>query len=428
MYIFDELESNVRSYCRDFPEVFSTAKGSILYSESGKEYVDFFSGAGALNYGHNNAFIKQRLLSYIESDGITHGLDMHTKAKKEFIADFSEFILKPRGLNYKMQFCGSTGTNAVEAALKLARKVKNRSRIYAFMGSFHGMSLGSLAVTSDIESRMGAGIPLDHVTFMPYPYGFMKEFDTISYIQNILDDDHSGVEKPAAIIVETLQSEGGIIQAPIEWIKKLADLCKRNDILLICDDIQVGCGRTGKFFSFEHASIIPDIVILSKSISGYGLPMSMLLIKPEIDIWKPGEHNGTFRGNQLAFVAAKAALEYWREFNLESKVVENEKFIKEYLYSKVAPLSSEIRIRGMGMIWGVDFSNCEKEGISQKIVSKCFQKGLIVEKAGRKDNVVKIMPPLTTEINLLKKGCDILRNSIAGYLDPRNMELAKVAK
>lgn len=423
MYIFDELESNVRSYCRDFPEVFHTAKGTLLYTESGKEYVDFFSGAGALNYGHNNAFIKQQLMAYIESDGITHGLDMHTKAKMEFMEDFSEFILKPRGLHYKMQFCGSTGTNAVEAALKLARKVKNRSGIYAFMGSFHGMSLGSLAVTSSTESRRGAGVPLDNVTFVPYPYGFMKELDTIGYIQNILDDDHSGVEKPAAIIVETLQSEGGVIPAPLEWLKKLADLCKRNDILLICDDIQVGCGRTGKFFSFEHASIVPDIVILSKSISGYGLPMSMLLFKPEMDIWKPGEHNGTFRGNQLAFVAAKAALEYWREFTLERQVMENEAFIEEYLYSKIAPLSSQIQIRGRGMIWGIDFSNCEKEGVSNEIVAKCFQKGLIIERAGRKHNVIKLLPPLTTEIPLLKKGCDLLRNAIEEHLDSRTLVL-----
>jgi len=208
MELFNSVESNVKSYCRTFPEVFHKAKVAKLFNESGEEYIDFFAGAGALNYGHNNGYIKERLINYIQSDAITHGLDMYTKAKREFIQKFVDSILTPRDLNYKLQFCGPTGTNAVEAALKLARKVKKRTNIFSFMGAFHGMSMGSLAATSGIGSRQGAGVPLDNVTFIPYPVGCMGNIDTIQYIETILTDDHSGIEKPAAIIVETTQAEG----------------------------------------------------------------------------------------------------------------------------------------------------------------------------------------------------------------------------
>lgn len=412
MNIFEKMESNVRSYCRSFPDVFCQAKGSILHSESGKEYIDFFAGAGALNYGHNNEFIKQKLLSYLESDGIMHGLDMYTKAKRDFIATFSELILKPKHLDYKLQFCGPTGTNAVEAALKLARKVKRRTGIFAFTGAFHGMSLGSLAISGNRECREGAGLPLANVTFMPYPHGFMNTIDTIAYIEEILKDGYSGVEKPAAVILETVQAEGGIIPAPIEWLQRLAELCRKNDILLICDDIQVGCGRTGQFFSFERAGIVPDMVVLSKSISGYGLPMSLLLIKPQLDIWKPGEHNGTFRGNQLAFVGATAALEYREKINLDRCVKENGRFLEQFLREEIISLSELIEIRGIGMIWGIDVSKLGGSDLARMISSGCYERGLVIERAGRNGTVVKLIPALTIERDILEEGCDIIRKSV----------------
>lgn len=416
MNIFEELESNVRAYCRSFPDVFIRAKGSILYAESGKEFIDFFAGAGALNYGHNNEFIKQKILTYLVSDGIMHGLDMYTTAKRDFLIKFSEEILKPRQYDYKIQFCGPTGANAVEAALKLARKLKKRPGIFAFMGGFHGMSLGSLSVTSNIRSRIGAGVSLTNTTFIPYPNGFKSSFDTIDYIESILKDSHSGIEKPAAIIFETVQAEGGINVAPEQWVQRLGNLCQKNDILLICDDIQVGCGRTGPFFSFEKAGIIPDIVILSKSISGYGFPMAILLLRPEIDIWEPAEHNGTFRGNQLSFIGAVGALEYMKMENLKDQVREKEIFLKSFLNKEIGSLNEKINIRGIGMIWGVDLSQLEEQDLVKKIVSRCFERGLVIEKVGRNDMVLKIMPPLTIELEYLKKGCNILRDSIIDCL------------
>ena len=414
--IFEEAESNVRSYCRSFPEVFNRAKGSSIYSELGTKYTDFLAGAGALNYGHNNDYIKDKIISYLEADAIAHGLDMYTVAKKGFLEKFSEAILKPRNLDYQVQFCGPTGTNAVEAALKLARKTKQRSGIFSFMGAFHGMTLGSLSITGNISVKSGAFGTSNNVTFMPYPYGFMATFDTIEYMDSVLNDPSSGVEKPAAIIFETVQAESGVIVAPIEWMQRLRNLCDRHDILLICDDIQVGCGRTGSFFSFERANIVPDIVVLSKSISGYGFPMSILLIKPELDIWKPGEHNGTFRGNQLAFIGAKAAIEYRENHDLERDVRVKERFLQNFLTEEILSIDQNIKIRGLGMIWGIDFNDFGGANLAKAIASRCFDLGLIIERAGRDDTVIKILPPLTIEMPALKRGCFTIKQALSDCL------------
>lgn len=415
--IIEENESNVRSYCRAFPVVFKKAKGSYLYDENGNQYLDFFAGAGALNYGHNNELIKKAVIDYIENDNIMHGLDMYTEAKALFINEFTTKILKPRKLNYKIQFCGSTGTNAVEAAIKLARKNKGRHNIFTFMGAFHGMSLGSLSLCSDLASRKGAFIALNNAYFLPYPVGCSANFDTIEYIENILKDDHSGIEKPAAIILETTQAEGGINVCPTEWLQRLAKLCQDYDILLIVDDIQVGNSRTGYFFSFERAGIIPDIVVLSKSISGFGLPMSIILFKEELDIWKPAEHNGTFRGNQLAFVGAKEAIKLNIELNLNNEVQRKGEIVKEIIEKEILPIDSKLTYRGIGLIWGIDFSNFENEGLSKIVANKCFEKGLIIERAGRKDVVLKILPPLIIKDEELINGLNIIKEAIKEVLN-----------
>lgn len=406
--IFDKYESEVRSYCRIFDEELDYAKGTIIKDVNGKEYIDFFCGAGALNYGHNNPYIKEKVIEYIKNDKIMHALDMYTKAKEEFIEYFEENILKPRNLEYKLQFPGPTGTNAVEAALKLARKVKKRTNIWCFMGCFHGMTLGSISLTTEKEAREGAGIPLQFVEHIPAPYMF-KDFDVINYMQTILDDDHSGIEKPAAIILETVQAEGGIHVFSIEFLQALRKFCDDNDILLIVDDIQVGCSRTGTFFSFERADIVPDIVTMSKSIGGYGMPFALTLIKPELDIWSPGEHNGTFRGNQIAIVAAKAGLEFFNENNIEKETIRKGKVVEQFLNDKIKPLSEKFEIRGIGLIWGIDVHD---ETLAKRISKKSFEKGLIIERAGRKNEVVKIMPPLVVNDETLTKGLEILKEVI----------------
>ena len=413
---FEEYESQVRSYCRNFPTVFTTAKGSFLYDEDGKEYIDFFCGAGGLNYGHNNEYIKGKVLEYLQSDGVMHALDMYTAPKREFLEFYEEKILKPRGLNYKIQFPGPTGTNAVEAALKLARKVTGRNNVFAMMGGFHGMTLGSLALTTDASSRAGAGVPLYNVTHIPAPYMF-PELDTIHYMETLLTDDHSGVEKPAAIVLETVQADGGINPFPVEWLQGVRALCDKYDILMIVDDIQVGCARTGWFFSFERAGIVPDIVTQSKSIGGYGMPFALVLIKPELDIWEPGEHNGTFRGYQLSMVAAKAGLEVMLNEHVEDKVRGQEKIIAQYMDEITALDPARVRTRGIGFIWGVDLYHCDPEGkASKQVLDLCFQNGLIVERVGRGNAVVKVMPDLLIGEATLRRGLDILKNAVAQVL------------
>lgn len=266
MKIFDEIESEVQSYARSFPRIFHKAQGEHLYDEDGNQYLDFLAGAGTLNYGHNNPLFKEKLLAYIQEDGITHGLDLHTKAKEEFLKTFNEKILKPRNYNYVMQFTGPTGTNAVEAALKLARNITGREHIIAFTNGFHGVSLGALAATGNSHHRNAAGVSLSGTYRMPYD-GYMGDaVDTTAYFEKVLSDSSSGVDLPAAVIVETVQGEGGINAASFEWLRNLEGICRKHDILLIVDDIQAGCGRTGTYFSFEEAGIKPDIVTLSKSL------------------------------------------------------------------------------------------------------------------------------------------------------------------
>lgn len=409
--IFEKHESEVRSYCRSFPTVFTSSKGSEIFDEDGKRYIDFFCGAGALNYGHNNEYIKNKVLEYISNDGVIHSLDMHTSAKREFIETLEQNILKPRGLDYKIMFPAPTGTNSIEAALKVARKVKKRSNIFAMMGGFHGMTLGALAMTTDECSRGGAGLPLTGVTHIPAPYMF-PELDTIKYMETLITDDHSGVELPAAIFIETVQCEGGIYVFSDEWLRRLRALCDKYDILLVVDDIQVGCGRTGSFFSFERAGITPDIVAMSKSIGGYGMPFAILLFKPELDMWKPGEHNGTFRGNNPAFVAAKAAIEVFNNENIASETIRKGSLAASYIEKEILPLNAKLIMRGIGLAIGLDFSQIGGGNVAKSVMNKAFENGVIIERVGRDNAVLKIMPPLTISDELLIEGLEKLRDAI----------------
>ena len=411
MKIFEEIESEVQSYARSFPRVFHRAQNEFLYDLEGNEYLDFLAGAGTLNYGHNNPLFKQSLVDYIQEDGITHGLDMHTHAKAEFLQCFNEKILKPRNLEYIVQFTGPTGTNAVEAALKLARNVKGRENIMAFTNGFHGVSLGSLAATGNSHHRGAAGVTLSGITRVPYDGYLGEDVDTNYYIEKLLQDSSSGVDKPAAVIVETVQGEGGINAASLDWLRHLSETCKRHDILLIIDDIQAGCGRTGTFFSFEEAGIYPDIVTLSKSLSGYGLPFAVVLFKPELDRWKPGEHNGTFRGNNLAFITAATAInKFWSDDTFSKEIKRKGEYISKRLTSIVKQHGDgNFTTRGRGMFQGI---NCVNGEIANKITKRAFQQNLIIETSGSDDHVVKLLCPLTINDISLKRGIDIVESSI----------------
>ncbi|MFF0814417.1 diaminobutyrate--2-oxoglutarate transaminase [Rhodococcus sp. NPDC003318] len=408
--VFRDLESEVRSYSRNWPTVFDSASGSWLRDESGRDYLDFFAGAGALNYGHNNPVLKTALLEYLSRDGITHGLDMSTVAKRRFLETFQQVVLAPRGLDYKVQFPGPTGTNAVEAALKLARKVTGRESIINFTNAFHGMTLGSLSVTGNSMKRAGAGVPLVHSTPMPFDNYFDGEMPDFHWFERVLDDQGSGLNRPAAVIVETVQGEGGVNVARAEWLRALADLCSSRDILLIVDDVQMGCGRTGPFFSFEIAGITPDIVTLSKSIGGYGMPMALTLFKPELDVWSPGEHNGTFRGNNPAFVTATAALEhFWTDDTLQRSTLRKGKRIQE-IFANLADSFDGVSTRGRGMVQGLVF---DEPGHAVKVCGLAYDEGLLAETSGPSDEVVKLLPPLTITDAELDHGLSILAEATA---------------
>ena len=411
MKIFEEIESEVQCYARSFPRVFNKAQGEYLYDTEGNQYLDFLAGAGTLNYGHNNPVFKKELLKYIEADGITHGLDLHTKAKGNFLNTFNDMILKPRNMDYIVQFTGPTGANAVETAMKLARKIKQRETIISFTNGYHGVTLGALATTGNQHHRGGAGMLLTGVDTLPYDGYMGDDMDTTAYLDKVLTDSSSGVDHPAAIILETVQGEGGITAASYGWLQNIEKICKKHDILLIVDDIQAGCGRTGTFFSFDEVGIQPDIITMSKSLSGYGLPFAMVLFKPEHDIWKPGEHNGTFRGNNLAFVTAEAAIKHYWSDDLFSKEVKRK---GKYMYDHINKIIDQygegnFSSRGRGMFQGI---NCVSGDLASKITKLAFKNGLMIETSGADDHVIKFLCPLTISDQNLKKGIDILEDAI----------------
>jgi diaminobutyrate-2-oxoglutarate transaminase len=389
--------------------VFKTAKGSKLYDENGNEYIDFFAGAGTLNYGHNNTVVSNALIDYLKQDGLVHGLDIATTAKREFMEKFNETILKPRHMEYKFQFCGPTGTDAVETALKLARMVKGRSNIIAFTNAFHGMTMGSMSATANEFYREEAFINRSDVTFVPFDGYFGEEVDTASYLRQLLEDKSSGLDLPAAIILETVQAEGGVNVASKKWLQEIEKLCREYDILLIVDDIQVGNGRTGSFFSFEEAGINPDIITLSKSIGG-GLPLSLVLMKSELDQWKPGQHSGTFRGNNLAFIAASNLLHYWEDEKLAKEICKKEHLLRDRLKGIYKEYDSmDMDIRGRGLIYGLQIPDPNFCG---DVSAEAFQQGLVIELSGAESDVVKFLPPLVIEEEILEEGLDIVEEAI----------------
>jgi len=408
---FDTLESGVRSYCRSFPVVFDRAQGALLYDDTGRRYIDFLSGAGSINYGHNNPRLKAAVVDYLQRDGITHSLDLATVAKRRFMDRFEQTVLAPRRLRYTLQFTGPTGANGVEAALKLARKVKRRRNIVAFSGAYHGLSAGALAVTSNRSYRDESFVTRADVSFLPYE-GALGAFDTSSYLRQALDNPASGVDLPAAVILECVQGEGGVNVASTAWLRAVASACREHDVLLIVDDVQAGCGRTGDFFSFERAGIEPDVVVLSKSISGLGLPMTVVLLKPELDVWEPGEHSGTFRGNNLAFVAGAEALAYWDDPAFPHEIRRRGAVVAR-TFDRLARACPGAAARGIGLIRGLDVGD---PALAVRARREAFARGLIVELCGARQTTIKALPPLVIDDAVLEEGLGMLEAAVNAAL------------
>ena len=403
--VFDRRESEARSYCRGIDAVFTHATGSEMTDANGRTYIDFLSGCSSLNYGHNDPDMKAALMEHIAGDGMSHALDLHTDTKARFLNAFETHILKPRGMDHKVMFTGPTGANAVEAAMKVARKVTGRTNIIAFTNGFHGVTMGALAATGNEYHRGGASAELSGVTRMPYDHYMGDGYDTADLLQTMLEDRSSGVDAPAAIMLECVQGEGGLTAASPEWVHRVATLAREHGALLIVDDIQAGCGRCGTFFSFEGMDIVPDIVTMAKSISGFGLPMALMLVRPQHDVFGPAEHNGTFRGNTHAFVTARVAIEkFWSDDRFQAQIAAKARLLTAAL-GEIAELIPGSQLKGRGMMQGVDVGSGELAG---EICARAYAKGLIVETSGSDDQVVKVLAPLTTPDEVFRKGLTIL--------------------
>lgn len=405
---FDRIESEVRSYSRSFPKLFDRAQGATIYTKDGKAYTDFLAGCSSLNYGHNDPDLKRALLDYIGRDGIAHGLDMFTEAKERFLDAFERIILKPRKMDYRVQFTGPTGANAVEAALKLARKVTGRNTVVSFTNGFHGVTLGALAATGNGKHRAGAATPLSGVARAGFDGYFGADVDTAAMLDQQLSDPSSGFDAPAAIIVETVQGEGGLNAASPEWLRKIQAIARKHGALFIIDDIQAGCGRTGGFFSFDGMGLKPDIITMAKSLSGMGLPMAVTLMLPQHDIWSPAEHNGTFRGNNHAFVTARAALEkFWADDEFAGRIAENADYLRTRLTEMAEPAG--MSLRGRGMMLGLDTGSGK---LAAAICKACFANGLIIETSGSRDQIVKVLAPLNISRAQFAAGLDVLQAAV----------------
>lgn len=413
---FEAYESDIRAYSRSYPAVFVQGDNARQTDEDGKEYIDFYAGAGVLNFGHNNPALISAVIDYLQSGGVLHTLDMMTPAKRDFIRAFVETILKPRDMDYKLQFMGPTGTNAVEAALKLARRVTGRTEVVAFSQGFHGMTIGALACTANDYFRAAAGIPLNNVTRWPFESNDGGGIESLETLRAMYENNSGGAEKPAAFIVEALQAEGGVNMASAEWLQSLQQLAHDLGALLIVDDIQSGCGRTGHYFSFEDSGIEPDIITLAKGIGGIGTPMAMNLVKPEHDKhWQPGEHTGTFRGQNISFVAGREALRFFEDDELLSETRRKGEIMASHLEAIARQYTDKgFNVRGKGMMQALDTGDGD---FAKAVARDCFEHGMLFGPCGVNGAVIKLIPPLTIPDSDLLAGLTILSEAIERQME-----------
>lgn len=413
--VFESHESTIRGYCRNYPTVFASASNARQVDEDGKSYLDFFAGAGVLNFGHNNPRMKDALIAFLQADGVAHSLDTYTTTKRDFIARFQEVVLEPRGMDHKMQFMGPTGSNAVEAAMKLARLATGRREIVAFSHGFHGMTLGSLAATANHAFRQWAGVPLEHIQRLPFETAPGGESAIADYAA-ALRDPSSGLRPPAAFLVEAVQAEGGVNVASTEWLHEIQDLAHEVGALFIIDDIQAGVGRTGGYFSFDGMGLDPDIITLAKGLGGFGTPIAMNLNKPEVDAhWSPGAHTGTFRGQGLSFVAGTVALDYFTDEAFLAEVLAKGQRMRDRLESIAAKNPDRgWEVRGRGMMQALDTHD---GAFAKRVQQAAFEAGLLIGPCGSEGRVIKLIPPLTIPEDDLAAGLDLLEGALTAASD-----------
>ena len=419
----EKLESSNRSYPKRIPIAFESAKGATIKDVDGNIFIDFLSGCGVLNMGHNNPDILGEIKK--SSDIIMHILDFPTKIKIDFMKQLLSSLPKKLKNKYRVNFGGPTGSDAVESAIKLARINTGRHTIISFQGAYHGMTMGALSVTSKVSHRKKVNPLIPGVHFMPYGSCYRCpmsrdskkcNFECIHFLKNALENPYSGIDKPAAIIIEPIQGEGGTYIPPKGWLEKVTEIARKNRIIVIFDEIQTGFYRTGKLFSFEYTNAIPDIITMSKGIGGIGFPLSLILLRKELDTWDSGTHIGTFRGNQLGMAAGLSALKLVKRLHIERHIVKMEKLFLEELKAIQKKSKFIGEVRGKGMMFGIEYvkNKATKEPfpkLVKKIRKVCYENGLLVEIGGYYDNVIRFLPPLVSTEKIIKNGLSIFKKA-----------------
>ncbi|NWC00079.1 aspartate aminotransferase family protein [Pseudomonas gingeri] len=442
LYQFDESpilarqnrqESNARSYPRRIPLALKRAKGLYVEDIEGRRFIDCLAGAGTLALGHNHPVVIEAIQQVLADELPLHTLDLTTPVKDQFVQDLFGLLPEALAQEAKIQFCGPTGTDAVEAALKLVRTATGRSTILSFQGAYHGMSQGALSLMGSLGPKKPLGALLGNgVQFLPYPYDYRCPFGlggaqgvkvNLHYLENLLNDPEGGVQLPAAIIVEAVQGEGGMIPADLDWLRGLRRITEKAGVALIVDEIQSGFGRTGKMFAFEHAGIIPDVVVMSKAIGG-SLPLAVMVYRDWLDTWAPGAHAGTFRGNQMAMAAGSAVMRYLKEHDLPAHATAMGARLTEHLRTLQRDFPQLGDIRGRGLMLGVELvdphGTPDAQGhppafarLAPLIQRECLKRGLILELGGRHGGVVRFLPPLVISAAQIDEVARIFGDALA---------------
>lgn len=431
----DEMESNVRSYPRKLPLAIAKAQGCWVTDVEGNEYLDCLAGAGTLALGHNHPAIIKSIQDTLASGLPLHTLDITTPLKDAF----SEALLAhfPGGKDeYRLQFCGPTGADATEAAVKLAKTFTGRGNIISFSGGYHGMTQGSLALTGNLGAKNAVPNLMPGVQFLPYPHeyrcplglGGEAGVDALTYyFENFIEDVESGVVKPAAVILEAIQGEGGVVVGPTKWLRKIREVTEKHGILMIADEVQAGFCRSGKMFAFQHAGIEPDIVVMSKAVGG-SLPLAVLAIKKKFDAWQPAGHTGTFRGNQLAMATGYASLRIMSEQDLAGNAQARGDFIRSELNRLAQEFPCIGNVRGRGLMIGIEIVDerrpADRMGslpadavLAAEIQKACFNNKLLLERGGRNGTVVRLLAPLIITQQECEELIKRFRQSVADALE-----------
>lgn len=409
----NQRESNARSYPRSFPLAIQSAKGIFITDVDGKQYFDCLAGAGTLALGHNHPVVVAAMRRVLDDHHPLHTLDLTAPMKDQFVEALFDSLPPAFAQEARIQFCGPSGADAVEAAVKLVKTATGRRSLLSFHGGYHGMTHGALSLTGKLAPKEAIAGLMPDVHFLPYPYTYRCPFGmggevghrlSSRYIQHILDDPESGIGQAAGMILEIVQGEGGVIPAPDEWVREIRQITQARSIPLIVDEIQTGWGRTGKLYAFEHSGIVPDVVLLSKAIGG-SLPLSVVLYRDSLDCWQPGAHAGTFRGNQLAMAAGIATLNTILEHRLMDQAVVLGDRLCQHLQSIQTQTPYIGDVRGRGLMIGVEIVNSELPAqdngshpaypaLARRIQQECLQRGLILELGGRFGSVIRFLPPL----------------------------------